>query len=314
MNPKLAHPFTCVIAGPTGCGKTQFVKKMLTQDVIEGAPERIVYCYGEYQPAFVEMSAALPQIRFVEGLPTNLDEYLDPSYKTLIILDDIMTSHVQLYNDTLQRYLTEDKKMTGQPIGLNISTSSDNKGDKSSDNNTSTITTTTTNSNEGEALKADQILTNFPKSLKNKAKLMLNRITDHRQSGKSPIIDWNGNGELLYKGDTVKGSNLTDLILDVMHTRKDFNPVGCQKFIHGLSELNFPEAHVGNLARRQVMHQIRETGLHGDISKLLPTPPRDVRSKTGAIAKSKRRKIPNFDKVLCTCHKNWNYIKGTSKI
>ncbi|KAJ8027016.1 hypothetical protein HOLleu_32028 [Holothuria leucospilota] len=29
----------------------------------------------------------------VEGLPTNLEEYLDPSYKTLIILDDIMTSH-----------------------------------------------------------------------------------------------------------------------------------------------------------------------------------------------------------------------------
>ncbi|KAJ8026992.1 hypothetical protein HOLleu_31991 [Holothuria leucospilota] len=51
------------------------------------------YCYREYQPAFVEMSAALPQIRFVEGLPTNLEKYLDPSYKTLIILDDIMTSH-----------------------------------------------------------------------------------------------------------------------------------------------------------------------------------------------------------------------------
>ncbi|KAJ8018847.1 hypothetical protein HOLleu_42945 [Holothuria leucospilota] len=285
MNPKLAHPFTCVIAGPTGCGKTQFVKKLLTQDVIEEAPERIVYCYGEYQPAFVEMSAALPQIRFVEGLPTNLDECLDPSYKTLIILDDIMTSHVQLYNDTLQRYLNEDKKMTGQPIGLNISTSLDHKGDKSRDNN-NTTTTPTTNSNEEEALKADQILTNFPKSLKNKAKLLLNRITDHRQSGKSPIIDWNGNGELLYKGDAVKGSNLTDLILDVMHTRKDFNPIGWQKFIRGLSELNFPEAHVGNLARRETGYGI--TWRH---IQVITHSPRDVRSKTGAIAKSKRRKI-----------------------
>lgn len=93
MNPRLIHPFTCVIAGPTGSGKTQFVRRILTQHVIEGAPERIIYCYGEYQSAFVEMSAALPQTRFVEGLPSNLEEYLDPSYKTLIILDDIMTSH-----------------------------------------------------------------------------------------------------------------------------------------------------------------------------------------------------------------------------
>ncbi|PIK42193.1 hypothetical protein BSL78_20958 [Apostichopus japonicus] len=90
---KLQHPFTCVIAGPTGCGKTQFVKKILTQDVIEGTPERIVYCYGEYQPAFMELSAALSNIRFVEGLPTDLETYLDPTYKTLMILDDIMTSH-----------------------------------------------------------------------------------------------------------------------------------------------------------------------------------------------------------------------------
>ncbi|KAJ8018921.1 hypothetical protein HOLleu_42812 [Holothuria leucospilota] len=93
MNPTLIHPFTCVIAGPTGCGKTQFVRKLLTQDVIEGTPDRVVYCYGEYQSAFVELSDTIDKIRFVEGLPSDLEKYLDPAYTTLIILDDIMTSH-----------------------------------------------------------------------------------------------------------------------------------------------------------------------------------------------------------------------------
>lgn len=93
MNPKLIHPFTCVIAGPTGCGKTQFVKKILTEDVIQGPPERVLFCYGEYQPTFAELSATLPQIRFVEGFPPSFDEMLDPSKKTLVILDDIMTPH-----------------------------------------------------------------------------------------------------------------------------------------------------------------------------------------------------------------------------
>ena len=70
------------VDGPTGCGKTQFVKKLLTQNVIEGTPERIVYCYGEYQSAFVELSAALSKISFVEGLPSDLETYLDPNYRS----------------------------------------------------------------------------------------------------------------------------------------------------------------------------------------------------------------------------------------
>ncbi len=37
------HPFTCIIAGPTGCGKTQFVSDMLFSDKIYEPPEKN-YC------------------------------------------------------------------------------------------------------------------------------------------------------------------------------------------------------------------------------------------------------------------------------
>ena len=45
------HPFTCIIPGPTGCGKTTFVIKLLrnlesqcTESRFEGG---IIWCYSE---------------------------------------------------------------------------------------------------------------------------------------------------------------------------------------------------------------------------------------------------------------------------
>ena len=42
--PKLIHPFTCLVAGPTGSGKTSFLKKLLElkHEKIYQCPQRIV--------------------------------------------------------------------------------------------------------------------------------------------------------------------------------------------------------------------------------------------------------------------------------
>jgi hypothetical protein len=42
----------------------------------------------------------------------------------------------------------------------------------------------------------------------------------------SPDISWNEKGELKYKGETVQGSNVVDLVNDVLRKRKYFNPQG----------------------------------------------------------------------------------------
>src|SRR6267154_1734720 len=79
-------PFTSVIPGPTGSGKTVFVKRLLkhVKAVIEPPPERILYCYGAYQQMFAEMQG----VEFNEGLPS-LDEF-DGKKRTLVIIDDLM--------------------------------------------------------------------------------------------------------------------------------------------------------------------------------------------------------------------------------
>ncbi|KAJ8020519.1 hypothetical protein HOLleu_40129 [Holothuria leucospilota] len=93
MDPRLQHPFTCVVAGPTQCGKTVFLYNLLSQvdEVINGPPEVILWFYGEYQPLYDKLATALGNaIQFIEGVPQSFDEYLDKSKRNLIILDDLM--------------------------------------------------------------------------------------------------------------------------------------------------------------------------------------------------------------------------------
>jgi hypothetical protein len=86
MDTRLRHPFTCTVAGPTWSGKTQFVFRLIrhADQLIVPPPEKIVYCYGEFQPSFAEF----PQVEFHEGLPDV--SCFDGKFRILIITDDLM--------------------------------------------------------------------------------------------------------------------------------------------------------------------------------------------------------------------------------
>ena len=95
------HPTTVLIAGPTGCGKTQFLLKVLSSKAIQPAPQRIVCVYGEWQSAYEEMSRIAKQLgvklEFVNN-PTadamaDLYESFNANVRNLLILDDQMANH-----------------------------------------------------------------------------------------------------------------------------------------------------------------------------------------------------------------------------
>ena len=96
MDTKLKHPATFCAAGPTSSGKTNWVCKLIKyrKHVFVDAPERIIWCYGQYQPAYEELSRDLPNIQFIEGLPEDWSDLIDPGVKNLIILDDLMSECV----------------------------------------------------------------------------------------------------------------------------------------------------------------------------------------------------------------------------
>ena len=98
MDPRWKHPFPALIAGPTCCGKSQFVKRLLEsgEDIIDGVPENIIWCYGIYQPPYDDMQRNIPNITFVEGVPTDLESMINPTIRNLVVIDDLMQ---ELSND-----------------------------------------------------------------------------------------------------------------------------------------------------------------------------------------------------------------------
>ena len=61
--------------------KNAWVRSLLQQasETIYPPPERIVWCYSQWQPTYTEMLVAMPQIEFVKEIPTALeqDSYFD---------------------------------------------------------------------------------------------------------------------------------------------------------------------------------------------------------------------------------------------
>ena len=89
---KFQHPCSVVLTGPSGSGKSVLTKKILCQSFIQPPPQRIIWCYGQYQPLYDNVKKHVPGVEFVKGIPDFIehDTYLDTSVRNCIILDDFM--------------------------------------------------------------------------------------------------------------------------------------------------------------------------------------------------------------------------------
>ena len=92
----LKHPFTMLVAGPTGSGKTHFVRNMINkaQTICDPPPHKITYFYGEYQKMFNSM----PDVKFIEGLQEDQMNSIGGTEPEWVVLDDLM---LEASNQTL---------------------------------------------------------------------------------------------------------------------------------------------------------------------------------------------------------------------
>ena len=81
----LKQPFTAIVSGSTGCGKTTFIAKLIrnSTSLISPPPTSILYCYGAWQEEFNDFEG----VEFNEGLPDKT-HLLNGR---LIIIDDLMS-------------------------------------------------------------------------------------------------------------------------------------------------------------------------------------------------------------------------------
>ena len=91
MDMKLVHPFTSIVAGQTGYGKTTFVVSLLrhSHTLVNLPSEKITWCYEDWQPLYSTVSTIHPNLECVEGLP-DLSSF-DSKNRNLVVIDDLMS-------------------------------------------------------------------------------------------------------------------------------------------------------------------------------------------------------------------------------
>ena len=87
------HPFSMVVSGPSGSGKSVWTKILLLSSLIQPSPERIIWCYGQWQPLYDNIRKRIPRIEFVNSIPDHLNDqhYIDVSKRNVLVFDDLMT-------------------------------------------------------------------------------------------------------------------------------------------------------------------------------------------------------------------------------
>ena len=102
---------------------------------------------------------------------------------------------------------------------------------------------------ESTQVKEEDVVRTVPLKFRAKAENLLKRIE------REPNMHWNERGEFVHDGRVIKGSNIVDLVNDVVRHRKDFQPHGWQEFARALRRGNVPQDLVGNRRRWDWMHR-----------------------------------------------------------
>ncbi len=136
----------------------------------------------------------------------------------------------QLYGETLHKFKTAHQKALKETT-LSLATPSAAAG------------------SQNQLAKINQhILSSVPATMKRKAELLLSMLKDH------PTMSWDEQGTVKLYGQPIPGSNIIDLVNDVLRNRKGIEPTGWQSFAEGLRELNIPQDVVGNRDRWDWIH------------------------------------------------------------
>ena len=101
-------PSTCVIAGPTGCGKTVLLLKILkhVNEIFEIPPIKIIWCYTVYQDKFkefenmIEFHEGIYDVKRLEGMRGHkiiiLDDLLHKLNEDIAEMFTVMSHHLNL--------------------------------------------------------------------------------------------------------------------------------------------------------------------------------------------------------------------------
>lgn len=100
----------------------------------------------------------------------------------------------------------------------------------------------------------ESIIQSVPKTSKVEAKLVLDYL-----KLKSNTISWNDMGEIIFHGEVIPGSNITDMIIDTVTNRKrsEISPMFKSVFLKALAEVNMPSKWIKNKEYNQLLQSYK---------------------------------------------------------
>ena len=220
--------------------------------------------------------------------PRLLDTLCSPAPSTITLgkkvqaLDDEMMTilnkknlddgtKVKLYNQVLHRYNVLSDKHVKEPIrvvAVNESVSGPGVGVGPRPGSEGAVRAP---SSGLEATVVDTV----PKTMQAKTR----RLMEHLKRD----IAWTTRGELIHEGVPVVGSNVVDLVNDLLRKRKT-DPTGWQPFARQLRAINLSMELVGNVARKAYIRQATTTTTPSRRSATTTTTPRAAGSTRRSLS------------------------------
>ena len=84
------HLTTIQISGPTLCGKTRLVLRILEEQLVLPFPTLIIWVFSQWQPDYEQARAIYPHIEFLRGWFDELYESLRQDVNNMLIINDQM--------------------------------------------------------------------------------------------------------------------------------------------------------------------------------------------------------------------------------
>jgi hypothetical protein len=125
------------------------------------------------------------------------------------------------------------------------------------------------------------IIDSVPATMKSRAHQLVRKLKSNQD-----IVGWNDQGQMMFKGRVIPGTNIIDLVNDSLRKRKNFNPEGWELFSKALRHLNIPEGVVRNENRLGLIREYKIKGLPEET----PPTPQKTWSPIYHMHKEKRKK------------------------
>ena len=191
------------------------------------------------------------------------------------------------YNNALQAFMVHNDKYKNTPIYPPVAIAKPDTEQVSEDRV------------DDRDTRANEILATIPKPYRAKAGLLLQHIKNNYSK-----IGWDSTGQVTVRGYPLPGTNIVDIVHDLVRPRKVNPPPGIYPAVAALKESNLPREAVGNKNRVHLFDKSFDTSLDKSIVASKP-------SGLPAIPETKKKRVISTPrkKLYATPYKRQQTVK-----